>query len=305
MASAISIKENKLVLFLPQEQAEPLKVDFLQKLKAIPTTFHDCYKIQIIDKPLELAQHSKCGPGSKLYMEAEDKVIYSSAGALLRASNGILYLMSACHGARVHECYMEEPAEEGSDRILVGTCVYNEFKKSPALLDACLFEIQNTDLREECDPFLPEPMEKSALCGPYGRLIVDLADKPGEEASALSNSTPVMKFGQASKLTEGELVYYDFSEPSLQIKGALVIEPVEEEGVFAKEGDSGSVIFMKSPQEGDSASDVTLYEALAVHCFELRNLKKNVKVSLAFQLDHAITIFEEKIGKKLQLMKTW
>ena len=249
-------------------------------------------------EPLEVfdeGEVGRCLPGCQIQFEqTTDEVFFATAGAFLKDTNGTLYILSSCHGRNIQHCYFLE--SQGSQKY---ECKYiaGAYDKKD-IIDACLLEVDNEYLKNKLDYCMPIENKKIALYGPYADSIEDIIDTPGKRVK-------VMKYGGKTRLTEGELSYYDFEDPVTGISGGLIITPTTSKETFTEEGDCGSVIFRQAPNKEDvkSSDGFVRHEALAMHSSALTGIGMGT-CSLATRLDKVIDHFEDVIAKELHLLPT-
>ena len=302
--------DDKLVLFLIKEKEDILRKSLHEQLESVNSIFHTMYCTQTHKLPLEVhgqCQNGECTPGSQILLEGRNNdTLHGTIGAFLTDDSGNLYVLSPYHGFRIYHAYIYTPNEEGVyQRIGVGSCMAKVYKKNP-LLDASLIKVENTDLIGKCIPLIPGSPQKVGLIGPYRGLNEELAQMRTPEHGQMRTedgsitSTNVMKYGAKTKLTHGKLVYYDFSLPSADISGALVTCSDEEDSPFTADGDSGALIFRR--QQDNIRDDVSLHEAISVHCDVLKHLDEEREVSLSFRLDVIMNHYEYILNTKLELL---
>ena len=205
VSNALDVMDNKLVLFIPREHEEAMKASLDELLMDVPTIFKSSYKIQLLEGPLTISEEGgdiKCTAGSKLRLEdsVANKSQDASLGAILKDENNKLYMISSPHQLSVHTCHLieDDPSMyEGFKKSQVGPCIASRYTKRP-LQDACLIEIENEELKESVDPFLPGLTEKSTLCGPFSGNNSDLGERYALEDTPqyVGFGTEVMKQGQ-------------------------------------------------------------------------------------------------------------
>ena len=306
--SAFDINDSKLVLFFTKEREGALKKSLDQQLMSVNSHFYALYRIQTHTLALEVqgqCQDGKCTPGTQMVFEnRNNETLLGTIGAFLTDDRGNDYMLSSCHGFRVQHVYINVANEEGVNRrIPVGSCVADVNQKAP-LLDACLIQVENEELRAMCHPLIPGLTQK-VFVGPYTGPIGDLAQlRTAEDANDFPKHTDVMKYGATTELTYGKLVYYDFSLPSAKISGALVTSADKIRGSrpFIASGDSGAVIFRSKGELINVQIHMVLHEALSVHCVGLLHLDDEKEVSLSFRLDEVMTYLGDKINRKLNLL---
>ena len=303
--SAIDVEVGKLVLFLKKAEEDELKRVLMAKIGDLGDNFKQEYIVQPLERPIEIFEetgHSMPCPGFQIEFDCpKNESFRATAGAFVRTTDETLYILSSCHGKRVQHCYFID--SEGSRRY---ECIYKEgvYSQQP-LLDACLLEVIDQDLKKTYESCLQIDTGKVAFCRPDSGLLNKISGNPKERVGVSKYEVRHEAGSLKAFIKNGFLKYRRFQYPQEGITQGLVFAPSKESGEFTEAGESGSVIFHKTPRHGQNSTlkknGIVVHEALAMHCRRVENLPSG-NCSLAFRLDHIIEYFESKLGMDIKFL---
>ena len=302
--TALDMKDDKLLIFVPKEEATLLEESLDREIDAIGDVFKEEYRMHYTESPVTVLEEDdtqQYSPGCRVAYYDEQKILhFSTCGAFLTDEEQKLYIISSSHGNLPEKFYLQaHKAKSGKqERLHKLKRVATVFQKDP-LLDAVLLEV-NAKVEKKCTPHVRRPNETSAFCGTYTDLIIDLGvrDKDGGK-----KRPTVLKYGAATGLTMGELAMYDMQIPGESISNALTVMPDSSGGPFSSRGDCGSVVYKGSVHDHDGGEPgFKRHLGLAMICYGVTGLDKHSKLTLAFRLNDVIEHFEEELKKKLTLL---